>query len=98
MSITLGKISIDGDWDVSDVMGSITRNNPACFTNHDGGFTQSLNDILIVKLMEVVSGVVELENPQPFVFFIPCTNENPYWVQYTEESGDIILEVGEPAA
>jgi len=105
MSITLGKIQIDDDWDVYNVefkQGNVTcrfdRNDDKNFTNHDGGLVHSLNDILIVKLMEVVLGVEELENPEPDTFFIPCSNENPYWVQIITRGSDIDIEVGEPAA
>lgn len=105
MSVTLGKIFLDkGEvGDLAFKQGSlrdtvIHRNDATLFTNYDGGLTQSLDDLFIVKLMEVVFKEVELENHDADTFFIPCTAEQPFWVQIVRTSSSFEIEIGEPAA
>ncbi len=102
MSITLGKILIDDNWEAMNLKSELAvvsdRNDDNNFTNYDGGFTQSLNDLLVVKLLEVAFHKTELENPDADKFFIPCTDENQYWVQIIVRGNNLEIEIGEPAA
>lgn len=105
MSFTLGKVRIK-NWDVSDLeflRSGIThrfkRNDEGNFMNSEyTELNQSLNDLLVVKLLEVVLGQTELMNPDADMFFIECTHDNPYWVQMIRDGEGYTIEVGEPAA
>ena len=96
MSWTLGKLMIDKG-DVCNMMGEIDR-LATSFTNYDGGFTQSLTDLLIVKMAEVVLEGVEVERVEGGKLFIPCTDEHGFWVEIIRTTSGYQIEIGEPAA
>ena len=98
MAITLGRLTVDGNSEVLNVPPYMDRNNGKQFLNYDGGQNQSLNDLLIVKLLEALFNKAELTNPDADMFFIECTKENAYWVQIVHRGDSTEIEIGEPAA